>query len=273
MIKKHNNKNNYFITKSGNLVRDFSFGVPIDVNNYAKDEYSLFLENELALLSYNLPKINSEKYNFKNAVIVSDGPDLKQNLELLRNINAIIIGVNGSLNHWDSSIKMDFYLINNPTSVSMGFSSKASYFPPCIASTRTFPEFVKRHKLKKGNVYLYCPSPFSEYNSNLHSCVAMDDYRNPVCGALSLCNFWGVENILLFSCQDYYKEERPVTLKTEDGNFIYPQQVVANEFVDAMGYWFKNKKYSECKLGEFGGGQVLSNFDKIKKEEVSSFFS
>lgn len=263
MIKKHKNKNHYFVTKSGGWVRDFSRGFPLDVNDYGRRDYGLFLGNELSVTSMNLPKLGGEKSDHRKAVIVSDGPDLAKNLKLLDGVDTMVVGVNGALNHWTPGVKMDFYVTNNPSVEVMGFISRASYFPPCVLSMRSFPDFAKKYLSRGGDVRTYSSAPFHDFDPKVSQNIVLDDYRNPVCAAVSLCRHAGVSDIMLLCTQDYYADEKPGTIRVDDGTFMYPQQVLANEYVDAMGYWFLREPYSENRLFEFGGGQRLENFKKV----------
>src|SRR5581483_8321656 len=161
-IIKKTNSNEYLLISNNLWIRNFTkSNFPIDINNLInKEDYPLFLENELRNTKRNIIKIDSERFIIKNCVIVSDGYKFKEKMPLLKEIskNATIVGVNGSLAQWDSSIRMDYYVVNNPYKECL-YYLPSRYFPPCIASSRTNPDFIFKYQNRRGRVYKYEPTP------------------------------------------------------------------------------------------------------------------
>src|SRR5262249_36968102 len=93
----------------------------------------------------------------------------------------------------------------------------------CIASVRTYPEFIKKYE---GNVFQYSPVPSENYGGlSTEADYLIDDYRNPVCAAISLAYRWNVKFLLLLFCDSVYAEEKPGMEKLSNGFWSYPQQI------------------------------------------------
>jgi len=87
-------------------------------------------------------------------------------------------------------------VINNPYKEAMNYMSpkNALYFPACIASTRTYHEFVKRYL---GNLYLYEPTPETNFGTRKEGHrYFIDDYRNPICAAIGIAYQFGVKKLM-----------------------------------------------------------------------------
>ena len=85
-IKKHKNKNDYCLSKSGHWVRDFTKPIikPFDINQMnTLEDMNLFLDNEFknSLKSYS--GIDSEEFRHDNILIIGDGFRLEDSLSLI----------------------------------------------------------------------------------------------------------------------------------------------------------------------------------------------
>jgi hypothetical protein len=114
-------------------------------------------------------------------------------------------------------------------------------WPKCIASTRTNAHFLEVYK---GLLYTYSPTsgevysgPYTEENS-----VLIDDYRNAICAAVVLSYKFKVKKLALMSTLEMYTKERPGMDKVKDDLWVYPQQKVAHDLVDANLYWMQKAK-------------------------------
>lgn len=269
-IKKHNNKNQYLFTESKLWVRDFTLSAnPEDINNLWDKEYKLILNNEMRNATFSLPAIDAEVFYYPNVIIVSDGYQFEKKQHLLDNVNAVIIGVNRSLSKWQGK-KMDWYLTNNPYSSCMSYLPKNNYYPRCIVSNRTNPEFIMRYKSRLGIISRYTPVTDKVFNSNyfLKPSYYIDDYRNPICAAISLAYRWQVKKLLLFCCDDVFENERQGSIKEGD-KWMYPQHKIAKELIDGNLYWLKSQPYSDVKIGNYSSIDY-ENAENLK--EIKSFF-
>jgi hypothetical protein len=108
-IKKHNNGNEFLLTKENMWVRNFTKnGVPyIDINKtYNDSDYFIFLKNEIQNSMSRYAWIDTENFYHDKVVIVSDGYDFaEKHLKLMKMIprDVAIIGVNQSLKMWKAT--------------------------------------------------------------------------------------------------------------------------------------------------------------------------
>lgn len=278
-LKKHPNRNEYLLTEDKIWVRNFckkssSF---IDINDITSNDKHILLENELKNSRLSIPFINIKKFFHPNVLIVSDGFDFdnKQNLLADLNKDVTIIGVNRSLAAWklvgDKAPRkraMGYYLTNNPYPEASKFLPKTHrYYPHCIASIRTNTNFIENYK---GQTYLYVPTPDENYESPVeYYDRKIDDYRNPICAAISLAYTFQAKKILLYCCDDSFKESRPGSMQLENGLYCYPQHLISKNIVDAMFYWLKQ---AEIKIGDCSSGGNYTNIPYIPETEVLNFF-
>ena len=182
------------------------------------------------------PSIDNEKFRHKNIVIVSDGYKFEEKHKILSNLsskNVSIIAINGALNNWklvgdecpqQMKRSINYYVVNNPYKECMRFAPKNHrYFPKCIASSRTYKNFVKNYR---GDMYLYSPS-LDGYSSGIKkdSNYKIDDYRNPICASLSLAYRFGAEKILMLCCDNTFSQDRDASVKIGEEMLCYPQQI------------------------------------------------
>lgn len=279
IVKKHPNGNQYLLSEHGKWVRNFTLDGKIyhDLNNTIehKDHFR-FLENEISNASLRLSWIDTEKNYHPNIVIVSDGYDFNNRHQFLNSLpkDITIIGVNGALAKWNNLQRsLNYYVVNNPYEECMKyFPRRLKNFPKCIASVRTYHEFLK---IYRGTKYKYYPVNESNFTSIGAKEVEwqIDDYRNPICAAIGLAYHFGVENLLLYCCDDSFADERASSEKLENGLYLYPQQAVANGIIDANLYWLGSQPYNQVNVGNYSSGPNLLNARNINKtEDILDFF-
>lgn len=275
-IKKHKNKNDYILA-SNIWVRDFTKNKikPIDINSLSsKKDFEIYLNNEIKNIKSKNLFIDSEPSGFSKAVIISDGLNFNTKQLILSKLNykdVAVIGVNGSLASWqminEPKRMMNFYFINNPYKEASYFlPKKHRYYPKCIASIRTDHEFISNYN---GSIYYYSPVMDQNYSSNLfESSYKIDDYRNPICGAISFSYKLGVNKLLLLCCDDSFEKEKPGSVFVNDA-WCYPQQISSNEIIDGCLFWLKNKNIN---IAYHSSGVKLQNAEYIKYEDIEPFF-
>lgn len=266
IIKKHKNKNDYFLAGNGLWVRNFTKKnvKEIDINKLlSPEDMRIILENEMENYKKTYQRIDTEDFTHKNIIIINSGYQF--NSKILESFpdDIIIIGVNKVLDLWNINKKMHYYLINNPYDECLEFLPKQQrVFPRCIASTRTNPGFLEKFK---GLIYSY-NSTADEYYSGLRSeCeYFIDDYRNAICAAIGLAYKFKVQKLLLLFADEVYETFRPGMVKSNN-YWIYEQQEVAHKLIDANFYWLKDVKVGYYpKLLEFKNGSYI--------EEIVNFF-
>lgn len=272
---KKKNYNEYAILDDGIWIRNFTLqeSPPLDQNNlFSTKDLELCLENETTNYKLKLPQISTEQIMLRNVVILSDGYNFDSKKRILSNLpkDVHILGTNGVLRKWNIR-PMTYYIANNPYADSMKFIRNITYFPPCIASTRTYPSFVKEF-VKNGIVFTYGPVSNKYYSGLYHgsSYYEIDDYRNPICTAIGLVYRFKSEKVVLLCHDDCFAEKRPAAVKVENNLWTYPQQQISNEIIDANLMWLK---LSGAKIAYHSEGLKLTNAEYIGLEEVTRFFT
>lgn len=279
-IKNYPNGNQYILTPSGKWVRNFARqNVPlIDLNNTIKPEdYFTLINNEFENDLKRYAWINNEKFYFPNVIVISDGYGFAEGHRIISRIKNIekvtIIGVNGSLKKWSCDRGMSFYLVNNPYEECMIDLPRRRMLPRCIASCRSNYKFLSNYK---GTVLRYEPVNEKGYEgkSTADAAWRVDDYRNPICAAVGLCHKFGTERLLLMYCDDSFDQKRPGSVPDGSGLWTYPQQIIAQEIIDANVHWLKKAEYHDVKVGNFSKGLRYSSAAYIDdEEEVANFFT
>jgi len=276
-IKKHPNKNQYYLSEDNIWVRDFTRlnTANVDINTSNKQDFDVFFGNEITNRRRKYPRIDNEHLSFESIIIVSDGynfNNLHRHLAEIPYKTAAIFAVNGALKKWDL-IKNDpkrsinYYVLNNPFTESLSFLPKTHrYFPPCIASSRTYPEFLECYP---GDKYLYIPAynnyyktPFEQPN------YYIDDYRNAICAAIGLAYRCNVRRLLMFCCDDVFKDERPAAIQLENGLWTYPQQMISHNLINSNLYWLKTTGVS---IGMTGHGPKFVYSEYINESLILDF--
>lgn len=271
-------KNNLYALAEDIWVRDFTNpNAPSrDINDLATEaDNRLFLQNELVNRKAKYIQVGDEDFFHPNVVIVSDGFDFVSKQKLLAGLdskNITIIATNGALAKWKLispnplQRKINFYVINNPYAESMAFLPKAHrYFPRCIASSRTYPQFLERYR---GDKLLYVPTPNERYSGPLQAHeYTVDDYRSPICSAIGLAYRFGVQKLLLFCCDNSFADERPASVMLSNNLYCYPQHIISQKVVDANLFWLK-----EVKIGDHSSGLKYESASYIPEEGINEFF-
>jgi hypothetical protein len=279
-IKKHSNGNYYLLTKEGLWIRDFTRNAPhIDINNLTKSsDYHSLIENHIKnVVKKDILYIDTELKRSQNIVIVSDGYRFEQHQELLDGLpsNVLILAVNRSLARWNVKQKrgINYYVVNNPYPECKSYlPHRHKYFPSCIASVRTHPEFIRHYRNQ--TILRYVPTPEEGFVSlDTHSRDFIDDYRNPICAAIGIAYKMGVVNLLLFCCDDAFEDARPGADKLKNGLYSYPQHRTSHSLIEGNLYWLANQDGKRINIGNFSHGLEYEFVPYINKEEVVSFFS
>ena len=277
-IKKTPDGNKYYLTGHGMWVRDFTAEqVPyVSLNETIQPkDYFNFLQNEIKNNIEKYTWIDSENFQMQDVVIVSDGYGFAEKQKILSKLpkSTNIIGVNGSLAKWNLTDRnMNWYLVNNPYDECMRYLPRRNrVFPKCVASVKTNHKFLSAYK---GSKYKYFPVNERKYTGSKKKEILwqIDDYRNPICAAIGLAYHFGAEKIMLFCCDDSFKDERPSSIKLENGLYEYEQQQVAHEIIDGMFYWLKNHPYYKTIIGDHSSSQEYKYATYINEEKVLQFF-
>lgn len=278
-IKKF--KNNEYIFSEGvwirNMCKDAS---PLDINQLGKNDLELFLRNECE--NMRVPNLHMDEFNpvaMDNVVICSDGYKWKEKQKILGQIPnslAKVIGVNGSLAKWEmvgekAEIKrtMTFYLVNNPYPECIRYvPKKHRYYPNLIASTKTNPDFFREYRSEP---FFYKSSQDLNYSGvgSDSNRIRLDDYRNPICAAISFAWRKGARKIALLCCDESFEDDRPGAVKMKNGLYQYPQQLMAQKIIDSQFYWLK--KYG-VDVVDCSSGIEYENAEYIEIERLKDFF-
>lgn len=276
-IKKHKNGNEYLQTKEGYWIRNFTKSAnPIDINSLTNpSDYFTLIENQLKNESnHSLMAIDIEMKYCPKIIIVSDGYQFKEKQSLLKTLpeDVLILGVNRSLAKWNLNNRpMNFYVVNNPFSQCLSFlPTEHRYYPSCITSIRTFPDFIKKYK---GEKFKYYPAYEENFSFISKANYNFDDYRNPICAAIGLAFRFRAIKLLLFCCDDVFGEERPSAEQLPNGFWMYPQHRISHSLIEGNLHWFKNQPDKIIKIANFSNGPEYNNISTIKEEkELKEFF-
>ena len=258
-------------------MRDFTNELApfVDINHLSTfSDHQLFLTNEIQNTKRRYPNVETED-RITKAIIVSDGYQFDSKQQLLASLpnDVVVISTNKSLANWklmgsNSKTKrvISYYVVNNPYSEAKFFLPK-DYFPKCVASSRTNPSFLKGYR---GNIFLYSPVKNSDY-SGVHRGIdfELDDYRNPICSAIGLAYRLGVQQLMLFCCDDSFEKERPSSVQLDNGLWAYPQQLLSHELIDSNLFWLKKQ---QIKIGNHSSSPKFKNAEYINEEGLSDFF-
>lgn len=272
--KKYNNE--YLLSPAGIWVRNFTKKQSryLDINKLTSGEdYRTILNNEVKNRYLDVPHIDTLGESHSLCVIISDGYKFQEAQQLISKLprEITILGVNGSLAKWNISHRrnMGFYIVNNPYPECMSYiPTKHRYFPRCIASTRTYPDFISEYL---GYLTTYVPTPQVDYQTpTRYATYRIDDYRNPICAAISLAYRFGVQRLLLCCCDDSFEDERPAAVQLENNLWTYPQQIMSHHIIDSHLYWLSSKN---IKVGNYSSGPKYTNAEYINSEEgLFNFF-
>jgi hypothetical protein len=278
-IKKF--KNNEYILQEGvwvrNLCREAS---PVDINSLGRKDMNLFLANESANMKVSSLQLDDlNPVDVRNLVILSDGYGWKEKQLVLGDLpNTMVktIGVNGSLAKWEmvgdkAEIQrtMTFYLVNNPYPECTGYLPRRHrYYPNLIASTKTNPKFLNEYKSQP---FLYKSTQDLNYSGigPDQNCMSLDDYRNPVCAAISFAWRKGVKKMVLLCCDEAFQDERPGAVKMKNGLYQYPQQIMCQKIIDGQLHWLRR---AGVRVADCSSGIEYANAAYIEIEGIKGFF-
>jgi hypothetical protein len=272
-VKHHRNRNDYYYAGENIWIRDFTKNhvIPVDVNNLiTPNDTQLMLANETENSKKTLQRIDTESFTHHSMIIVNTGYLFKEKHALLDEIkdNVAIMGVNDALNMWMIKRRINYYIVNNPFSNCVNYLPQRQNWVRCIASKRTNYEFINRYK---GLVYQYSPVN-NQYYSGLHEPhdYEIDDYRNPICGALGLAFRFKVQKVLLFCCDEGSVTERPGMVSGDKGLWAYPQQVLAHKLIDGNLHWLAK---AGVKIGHYPDVLTYANSKQVSEDEIATFFN
>lgn len=285
-IKKHRNKNEYLLTEDGVWVRNFTRKhVPsIDINTLADQQaYQLWLANEFinTKRAQDHNYLDVSNFDYPDVLIASDGYDFANKQELIAQMpsdrKVVVLAANGALANWKLTHPdreaherrgISCYIVNNPYPECMKFFPQRSYFPTCIAADRTYPKFIDKYR---GGIFFYANSPTEFYSSQqrIKPRFTVDDYRNPICAAIHLAYLLRARKILIFCCDDSFKDKRPAAVQLENGLWTYPQQIITQRIIDAQLYWLAKEGIV---IGSHSSGIKFNNATYITDDQVPNFF-
>jgi hypothetical protein len=266
-------KNEYILSSLDDKiwVRNFTLDSPyIDINRLLDVDLKTILTNEIYNNTCSIERIDVNDFNFPKCVIVSDGYDFAKKQEILSQLpkNVTILGVNNALKKWTVKRQMNFFVINNPYKEALTqLPVNHSYYPRCIASTRTHHKFARQYK---GHVYRYTPVQQENYGYSKNDVIyKIDDYRNPICAAIGLSYRFRAKKVLLFCCDEAFEESRPGAEQLENGLWQYPQHRVAHNIIDANLHWLKS---AGVQIASHSSDSNFDNASYISKENIVDFF-
>lgn len=275
IIKKVKKTKNQYLHESGFWIRDYTNpeSTPIDINNYySTEDLSIIAENEAFNSVKYGAKIGDEQLTFDKVMIVSDGFDFSKKQDELLNLprDVAIFSVNKSLLLYNHSKKrpINFYIANNPYDDCMSFLPvKTSYYPACLLSYRTNAKFVQAYKSKIK--YFYEPTP-ENHLMQRRDLVCFDDYRNPICAAISLAYHFRVSKLMLFCCDKSFSDKRDASVQLKNGLYTYEKNLLADAVINAHLSWMM---LQDVKVANYSKGKEYNNSTYIQNEsEMLDFF-
>jgi hypothetical protein len=277
-IKKHSNGNEYLMTDNGVWVRNFTKrSNPVDINQFTTiSDRTLLIENQLKNELITSMQFDPNEEYHQNVCIVSDGYDFANKRDLLKLLpaNVTIIGTNRSLVKWDTESKrsMDYYVVNNPYEQCMTYlPASQKNLPKCLASIRTFPDFLTRYRGSKVKYYPVYEDGFKQHS--VDAICHIDDYRNPICAAVGLAYRMGAVKILMFCCDDSFADERAGAEKLPNGLWMYPHHRTVSELVDGNMYWYTTQQYKRVRVGNHSSGPECNRVGYIEEDRLNAFFT
>lgn len=273
IIKKHPNRNDYCLSKCGYWVRDFTKPIakPIDINNMLSlEDMKLIIENEFKNSLKKYQPIEENMPSHDNIIIIGDGYGFDRNLKAIESLppNVVIIGVNGAFSKWKSQKRLNYYVVNNPYQDCLySYPQIITNWPKLISSTRTLPHFLEVYG---GQINTYYPTSGKDYSGFKNDAIlSIDDYRNPMCAAIGLSYKFKASKILIMSSLEMYDNERPGTERVKN-KWIYPQQKIAHQLIDANLYWMQKAK---IKIGYTDTEPDYEFATYIEIDDLKRFFS
>ena len=280
-IKKF--RSNEYIRAGGVWVRNFTLNKvkPLGISHmYSNDEHHIVISNENQNRVHS--NIADEKLEFNRAVIISDGHNFRWKHLLISKLprDILVLAVHRAAKNWklmspelppEHQRPINALVANNPFPEAMS-DMPPMYYPTCVASSRTYYPFLKKYP---GNVFVYEPIPEDEFGTEKAEKYFIDDYRNPICAAIGLAYRFGVTDLMLISCDYAFPQEKEFAEELPNGLWSYPQQLQAQEIIDANLHWFANREDEdrEIRVADWSDGAKYANATYISSEEEAlSFF-
>lgn len=285
-IKNHQNKNRYLLTRTGHWVRDmFKRGcVPVDINDLIPpSEYGMMLDNVLENKGLQIESLSPEEISARKVLIVSDGLDFDSlHRELWRLPKDVcILATNRAAAKWSLLGKkcpegqkraVNYFVANNPYREAMGMIPRDNqYYPKAIMSYRTHPDFV-RHYLARSNIMLYHPTRESRFVQSPKVTATIDDYRNPICAAVSIAAKMGAYKIALLCCDQATRDERPGMIVTQKNTYIYKSHNIKHSILDGMFHWIRDGREFDVEIVDCSNGMNYENASYIGVGDLPEFF-
>jgi hypothetical protein len=275
-IKVDPKTRNRYIQADDIWVRDYTIqGVKaIDCNPlFTQSDREIVVKNEAINSTLGLMNIAEETVTFRNVVIISDGYQFDERHKILQELppDVSIIAVNKAAAKWAIKDKraINLYLVNNPYGQDNSLRA-SNYFPTCVASTRTNSDFVRNYR---GNIFFYHPTPDAKFGKPSPQKYYIDDYRNPICAAVSLAFRFGVRKLLLFGCDNAFSDRREAAEQLENGLWTYPQHFKSQKLIDAQLYWLTHQDGVKVETADYSSGPKYQNAAYISEEQqVIEFF-
>lgn len=280
VIKNTKDRNRYLLTNSGWWVRDFTQSYsPIDINDLLNEhEYKLLINNEIEILSMMIPEVESEYLpKFDKVLIVCDGYKFKEKRHILNDIpkDVCIIAVNRALANWEIQAsgsvkrKINYYLVNNPYLECMSYLPTHEYRPKCICSLRTNPKFIKKYN---GQCLYYVPTINKKFGKKHKGVKTVDDYRNPICAAMTLSFRYKVKKLGLFCCDNVFDIPKPSAVKLSNDLWMYPQNQIAHELIDGLAYWLQQIEQPKIEVVNYSSNTEYKFIKYIDENNLVEFF-
>lgn len=277
-VKRHKNGNEYVLVAGNIWIRNFAKAAPfIDINELTSaSDRKILIENQLKNQSTATMQLDVDSLFRPNICIVSDGWKFSEKQKLLKSLpgDVTIIGTNKSLAKWDLKLgkTMSYYVVNNPYEACMSFlPSTHRYFPPCVSSIRTYPNFIESYH---GEKFMYVPTFEEGFSQKVHMATCrLDDYRNPICAAISLAYRMKASKILLFCCDDSFADERPGVERLANGLWTYPQHLRSHAVIEGNLHWLAKQPHKTVKIGNHSSGPEYSRIPYIPEESLGGFFT
>ncbi len=276
-IKKHANGNEYILTEAGVWVRNFTkSATPIDINQLTTvPDRTLLIENQLKNELTTSMQFDPDEEYHPSVCIVSDGYNFDKKRHLLKTLpaNVAIIGTNRSLLKWgDTGRAMDYYVVNNPYEQCMTYlPNDYRSLTKCVASIRTFPEFLVRYRGPKVKYYPVYENEFKQ--RSVEPMCHIDDYRNPICAAIGLAYKMRAAKILLFCCDDSFSDEREGAEKLHNGLWMYQQHKIVHSLINGNMHWYATQQYKRVRIGNHSSGPEYNKVRYIEEDEINNFFT
>jgi len=283
ILKKHSSRNEY--VRAGDVwVRNFTkLQVPFLslTGLFDKKDHQLVLANEYK--NKGIGRISEEKVSMAKVVIISDGYAYRWKHLLLAKMpkDVHVLAVNRAMRNWKLMSRrlpaheqksINAFIVNNPYPECMSYlpGPDSPYFPTCIASTRTNHRFLEKYP---GNKYVYEPSTEESFGQTPTARYCIDDYRNPICAAIGLAFRFGVQRLMLISCDDSFAESRDGAVELDNGLWTYPHHTRAHAIIDANLHWLTHQEEQEVAVADWSDGPKYANANYISNEEEAlSFF-